>query len=467
MTFPAAAANSSPQRQQQHTVGHNTRTFLIDGRPEIFLSAAIHYFRVPHELWPDRIAKARRGGMNTIETYVAWNWHETEPGVFDFAGDRNLDAFLAECARQNMYVIARPGPYICAEWDYGGFPAWLQTLPGVAFRTMNRPYLDAVDRWFDALVPIIAKHQWTEGGSIILAQVENEYANLRWTRGKDMVVDDDYQRYVRDGLLRRGISVPLITCDGHCSGTIECVNSHNPADKMPDFRAKYPDKPIFSTEFWTAWYDAWGQPHHTRGAEDIEYASLRCWAEGACGYNYYVFHGGTNFGYTPMYLQTTSYDYDAQISETGRLTDKWRASRRVAMFANTFKEILVEGEHRRGLPTFGDERLRAHATTTKQRGGILWLDNPDNEATITGAVPPSVSDVTLAPARCCPGSTIFPSARPTNTWAPTPVWSSPTRLFSRRTFCPTRTLARACTFAARPATRARLSCSTAASAARP
>lgn len=403
MTSPAAAP---PPR----TVTHNARTFLLDGQPEIFLSAAIHYFRVPHELWADRIAKAKRGGINTIETYVAWNFHEEWQGQFDFAGDRDLDAFFAECARQNMYVIARPGPYICAEWDYGGFPAWLQTLPGVAFRTMNRPYLDAVARWFDALMPIIERHQWTfatsprsgGGGNVILVQVENEYENLKWTRGNDMVVDDAYQQWVRDALLERGINVPLITCAGHCSGTIECVNGHNPGDLMPDFRARYPDKPIFSTEFWTAWYDAWGQPHHTRSAADLEYASLRCFAEGACGYNYYVFHGGTNFGYTPMYLQTTSYDYDAPISETGRLTDKWRASRRVALFAQTFKEILLTGEHRRGLPTFGDERLRVHETKTAQQGGILWLDNPDKDETITGAVPPYVSEVTLAPRTLLP-----------------------------------------------------------------
>ncbi len=382
------------------TVGYDEKTFLIDGQPDLFLCACIHYFRVPHELWADRIAKARRGGMNTIETYVAWNFHEPEPGVFDFAGDRNLDGFLSECERQGMYVIVRPGPYICAEWDYGGFPVWLANVPGVAFRTMNAPYLQAVDRWFDALVPIIEKRQWTRGGNVILVQVENEYANLQWTRGKGMVVDDEYQHTIRDGLRRRGIDVPLITCAGHCSGTVECVNSHNPADLMPEFRRKYPDKPLFSTEFWTGWYDSWGQPHHTRRAEDVEYASLRCWAEGACGYNYYVYHGGTNFGYTPMYIQTTSYDYDAQISETGRLTDKWRASRRVALFAQAFKEILTTGEHRSGLPA--RDGLRVTETRTPQRGAILWVDNPSKEATVTGSVPPYLPEVTLEPRTLLP-----------------------------------------------------------------
>lgn len=382
------------------TVGYNARAFTINGKPELFLSAAIHYFRVPHQLWADRIAKAKRGGMNTIETYVAWNFHESAPGVFDWAGDRGLGKFLDECHRQGMYAIVRPGPYICAEWDYGGFPVWLQTVPNIAFRTMNASYLAAVDRYFDAVTPIIADRQWTRGGAVVLVQVENEYANLTWTRGKDMVVDDDYQHYVRDGLVRRGIEVPLLSCAGYCSGTVEGVNSHNPGDLMPAHRQTHPDKPLFSTEFWTAWYDAWGQPHHTRPASDLEYASLRCWAEGACGYNYYVYHGGTNFGYTPMYIQTTSYDYDAPISETGRLTEKWRAAKRVALFAQSFKTVLLDGEHRREVKA--TPGLRVTETASKEKGAIVWVDNPDKEKTVTGSVFPYLPEITLGPRELFP-----------------------------------------------------------------
>ncbi|NMG11794.1 beta-galactosidase, partial [Brasilonema sp. UFV-L1] len=148
-----------PTPNTPSSVSYNSRAFTVNGQPEIFLSAGIHYFRVPAALWPDRIARAKRGGMNTIETYVAWNFHEPAPGHFGFTGDKDFEAFLAECERQGMYVIVRPGPYICAEWDYGGFPAWLQTLPDVAFRTMNPAYLEAVDRWFDALIPIVERHQ--------------------------------------------------------------------------------------------------------------------------------------------------------------------------------------------------------------------------------------------------------------------------------------------------------------------
>ncbi len=382
------------------SVSYSTRTFLIDGKPEIFLSACIHYFRVPHELWSDRIAKAKRGGMNTIETYVAWNFHEPEQGKWNWSGDADLGEFLSECERQGMYVIVRPGPYICAEWDFGGFPVFLINIPGLETRRMNAPYLAAMDAYFDAVTPIIAAHQWTNGGGVILVQVENEYENLKWTRGKDMLVDDEYQHYVRDGLLRRGITVPLLSCAGYCSGTVEGVNSHNPGDLMPKHRETHPEKPIFSTEFWTAWYDAWGQPHHTRSAADIAYASLRCFAEGACGYNYYVYHGGTNFGYTPMYIQTTSYDYDAQISETGRLTEKWRASKRVALWAKTWKHILLHGENKRGLK--GSDGLRVSETATKQNGGIVFVDNPDKENAVTGHVAPYLPEVRLRPRELFP-----------------------------------------------------------------
>ncbi|MGQ9699356.1 MAG: beta-galactosidase, partial [Armatimonadota bacterium] len=361
----------------KRTVFYTPRAFLVDGRPVVLTSACIHFFRVPRELWRDRIQKARLGGMNTIETYVAWNFHEAEEGHFDFTGDRDLDEFLSECERQNMFVIVRPGPYICAEWDFGGLPAWLTKLanfddPRPRIRSDDREYLRYVDRYLDHVIPIIAKHQWTRGGGVILVQVENEYNLVSAARGEGA---ERYMRHLRDGFRARGIEVPLITCVGRCEGCVECINGHYPAQLIPDMRRRQPDAPLFSTEFWSAWYDVWGGNHNTRSAEDIARASMDFWAMGGCGYNYYVYHGGTNFGYTPMYLQTTSYDYDAQVSETGGLTPKYFASKRIAQWARAFSDILTTATEDDPEKVHCDPCLSVRLRRS-EHGAVAFLDNP-------------------------------------------------------------------------------------------
>lgn len=368
----------------KHTVSYNAKSFILDGAPVVLTSACIHFFRVPRELWADRILKARLGGMNTIETYVAWNFHEREEGRFDFSGDRDLDAFLSECERQGMYIIVRPGPYICAEWDFGGFPSYLTKLarysdPRPRLRSDDKDYLRYVDRYLDHVVPIIAKHQWTRGGGVILVQVENEFGMVAAARGES---GERYMQYLRDGFRARGIEVPLITCVGHCDGCIECINGHYPARQIPDMRRRQPNMPLFSTEFWTGWYDIWGGPHNTRPAEDLAAASMDFWAEGGCGYNYYVYHGGTNFGYTPMYLQTTSYDYDAQVSETGALTHKYFSSKRVALWARAFADVLTSAVEGDETKLYCDPRLSVRLRVS-EHGDIAFLENKGGEPVTT------------------------------------------------------------------------------------
>ena len=380
----------------KRTVSYNPQAFLVDGRPVVLTSACIHFFRVPRELWADRIQKARLGGMNAVETYVAWNFHEAEEGRFDFSGDRDLDEFLSECERQGMFAIVRPGPYICAEWDFGGFPAWLTKLanfddPRPRIRSDDPEYLRYVDRYLDHVIPIIAKHQWTRGGCVIMVQVENEYGMVAPARGEGA---ERYMLHLRDGFRARGIEVPLITCVGHCEGCVECINGHHPAQGIPSMRRRQPDAPLFSTEFWTAWYDVWGGTHNTRSPEDIARASLDFWAMGGCGYNYYVYHGGTNFGYTPMYLQTTSYDYDAQISETGALTPKYFATKRIAEWARSFSDILTTAVEDDPLKVQCDPRLSVRLRRSNH-GAVAFLDNP-TDADITTDVAyenSSVADV--------------------------------------------------------------------------
>ncbi len=328
--------------KKSRTVSYDERSFTVSGERVFLTSGSIHYFRVPNELWRDRLEKARCFGLNCIQTYVAWNFHEPREGEYVFSGDADLDAFLSLCEELELYVIVRPGPYICAEWDFGGFPGWLLKKEGILIRRYDPVYLNYVDRWFDRLVPIISDHQYTRGGRVILVQAENELSNIQL----DAEEADAYLKHVENLLRRNGIEVPMIACAGSAEGLVECINSHTPADQTTELRSRQPECPLFSTEFWPGWYSTWHNPADwdPQPSRKMEYETWRFLASGACGYNYYMWHGGTNFGYTTMYLQTTSYDFTAPLSEAGGLTSKYRALARPARFAQSFSRELAASD---------------------------------------------------------------------------------------------------------------------------
>jgi hypothetical protein len=360
-------------------ITYNPHAFLINGQPTPLISGAVHYFRIPPELWPDRLRKAKQGGLTAIETYVAWNFHESEKGKFDFTAARDLNQFLTLCEAENLFVILRPGPYICAESNFGGFPAWLGQEPGVKFRTFNPVYLKFVDRWFDALFAVVAPHLLTRGGSILLVQAENEFGHISQ---EDFEAGQKYLYHLRDKIQSLGVDVPIITCDGGMPGCIQCINSHRPAEQVPEFLKIQPNAPLFSTEFWSAWYDVWGEKHHTRDGRDLAFHTLKFVADGAAGYNYYMYHGGTNFGYSTMYLQTTSYDFHAPISEAGGLTPKYFHLKQAADFLRTFSEILLTSAPEPAPDVLVQATLR---TTRRESNGvrIIFLENPAAEAQTT------------------------------------------------------------------------------------
>lgn len=313
----------------------------VGGVPTQIISGTIHYFRICREQWADRIAKAKMMGLNAIETYVCHNLHEPEPGRFDFSGMLDLEAFLGEIRKAGLYAIVRPGPYICAEWENGGLPAWLSVQPGVEFRCMNPAFLEANDRYLDALLPRVKEHLYTAGGPVIMMQIENEYGSY----GNDK----EYLEHVRQVFLRNGIDVPLFTSDGPCDwmlqgGTIpECFQTVNFGSRSAGAFAKSreyrPDGPDFCMEFWNGWFDHWGEKHHTRDAGDVA-EELDAMLKSGASVNFYVFCGGTNFGFTAGangngekpgdYAPTvTSYDYDSPLTEWGDPTPKFFACREV------------------------------------------------------------------------------------------------------------------------------------------
>ena len=324
------------------TIRIEKKSLLLNEKPARIISGAMHYFRVHQDLWNDRLDKAVAFGLNCMETYCCWNLHEPKPGKFCFSGMLDLERYIRCIQEHGLYLILRPGPYICAEWENGGFPAWLMAVPGIEFRRMNKPYLDAVKRYFDELLPRIKPWLYTSGGPVIMMQIENEYASY----GNDKA----YLKFLYDLYRSHGIDVPLFTSDGAGGHYLHVglpeammtVNFGSGSDEAwKRLHAVRSGEPDFCMEFWNGWFDHWGEEHHTRSAGMEEGGAAReldRMLSAGANVNLYMFHGGTNFGFCSGangnhlhdYAPTvTSYDYDSPLSECGDPTDKFFACQAV------------------------------------------------------------------------------------------------------------------------------------------
>ncbi len=311
--------------------------FYLNDAPFRIISGAIHYFRVPAEYWKDRLLKLKACGFNTVETYIAWNMHEKTEGKFDYSDMLDIEKFLDTAAELGLYAIVRPGPYICSEWDFGGLPWWLLKDDGIQLRCMNKSYISAVDRFFDDFIPRLAKHQITEGGNVILVQVENEYGSYG--------DDSEYIRYLADGMKNRGINVPFFTSDGAeyqmlTGGTVPEIHKtanfgSRAGEQFARLREYQPDGPLMCTEYWNGWFDHWSEEHHSRTPEEAAKNLDEILSLGA-SVSAYMFHGGTNFGfmngandYDAYEPTVSSYDDDAPVGESGELKEKYFRFREV------------------------------------------------------------------------------------------------------------------------------------------
>ncbi|AZN43148.1 glycoside hydrolase family 35 protein [Paenibacillus albus] len=312
--------------------------FVYNREPVRILSGAMHYFRIVPEYWRDRLLKLRACGFNTVETYVPWNLHEPKEGQFNFSGMADIEQFIRIAGEIGLFVIVRPSPYICAEWEFGGLPAWLLREERMRLRCFHKPYLDKVDAYYDELLPRLLPLQCSNGGPIIAMQVENEYGSY----GNDK----RYLSYLREGLLQRGVDVLLFTSDGYTDSNLQggallpdvlaTVNfGSRPEEAFGKLKEYQPNKPLVCMEYWNGWFDHWGKAHHTRPAEDAAEVLDQMLQLGA-SVNFYMFHGGTNFGFyngancLGKYESTvTSYDYDVLLSESGDMTEKYFAVRDV------------------------------------------------------------------------------------------------------------------------------------------
>jgi len=349
------------------TFGIQGNDFVYEGKPIRLLSGAIHYFRVVPEYWEDRLLKLKACGFNTVETYVAWNVHEPKEGEFDFEGIADVERFIRLAGDLGLHVIVRPSPYICAEWEFGGLPAWLLEDANLRLRSYEESYLAKVDAYFDELLPRFKPLLCTNGGPIIAMQIENEYGSY----GNDK----KYLGYIRDGMKKRGMDVLLFTSDGPedhmlqggmVEGVLETVNfGSRAAEAFRKLREYQPEGPLMCMEFWNGWFDHWMEEHQSRPAADVAEALEEMLAEGA-SVNFYMFHGGTNFGFynganhIQRYEPTVnSYDYDTLLNESGEPTEKYWAVRKVL---ERYAE-LPEAELPAPIPkrAYGEVRLEEKA----------------------------------------------------------------------------------------------------------
>jgi len=307
----------------------------IDGRPFFLLAGCVHYFRWPRGEWRGLLEQARHFGLNTIDTVIPWNLHEPRPGAYDFAEEADLGAFLDLCQELGLKAIVRPGPYICAEWENGGLPAWLTAAEGLRLRTDDERYMAATMRWFDALMPIIASRQHDRGGPVILCQIENEH----WA--STVYGHDAHQLTLARAAEERGITVPQYTCMGGMPGRPEFRNGWSGiAEKLLQTRALWPENPMIVSELWSGWFDSWGASRQTRKSpEKLDVTLHQLTAVGSSGFSHWMWAGGTNFGYWggrtvggDSVHMTTSYDYDAPISEFGEARAKAYVARRHHLF---------------------------------------------------------------------------------------------------------------------------------------
>ncbi len=317
-----------------HSFTHAGGNFLLDGRPFLIFSGEMHYFRIPHQYWRHRLQCARAMGLNTIATYMPWNLHERRPGEFDFSGDLDVVRYIKIAQEEGLFVILRPGPFICSEWDFGGLPAWLLKIPDIKVRCMDERYLAAVQRYIRRVGEECSSLLIGRGGPVILTQVENEYGAF----GNDRAYMDEMCRMVRAA----GFNELLYTCDwanpanlkaGEVSDAVTVANFGSKAhEQIPALARLRPNQPLMCGEFWCGWFSAWGQPRAGTGDADTPVNELKWMLENNTSFNLYMFHGGTSFGlmaganHYESYAPTiSSYDFWAPLDESGRPNAKFHA----------------------------------------------------------------------------------------------------------------------------------------------
>ena len=363
-------------KQRAAAVGWTPTSFVVNGQPRFVAAGSMDYFRCPAEYWRDRLLQAKRAGINTLMTYVAWNMHEQEEGKFNFTGGSDLKHYLELCADLQMMAIVRVGPFICDEWEAAGYPAWLIGKHGSQFR-IKSPVTDPyIRRWFEQLCRQIAPMQASRGGPVILVQAENEYYYAGRPGGLE------YLAFLRQTLQDFGINVPITGCgDGdevQLPGELETINGYTAGTKG-HFRSKHPDWPLLISEHYTDWMDCWGwAPTGFPNRTALEQQSIEALAQQVM-LSYFCFHGGTNFGYfasstwkTDHSWVTTRYWAHAPVLEGGGLSDRYFAVKSASLPIANFEDFFCAAKSI-GSPLSIEGPVRTLALQSEQGTMIFVL----------------------------------------------------------------------------------------------
>ncbi|XP_048334543.2 beta-galactosidase 15 isoform X1 [Ziziphus jujuba] len=361
------------------TVSYDGRAITIDGQRRVLLSGSIHYPRSTAEMWPDLIKKAKEGGLNSIETYVFWNLHEPVRRQYDFTGNNDLVRFIKTVQDAGLYAVLRIGPYVCAEWNYGGFPVWLHNLPGIELRTANSVFMNEMQNFTTLIVNMMKNEKLfaSQGGPIIITQIENEFGNVISSYGDAGKAYIDWCANMAESL---NVGVPWIMCQ-ETDAPQPMINTCN-GWYCDQFTPNNPNSPKMWTENWTGWFKSWGSKDPHRTAEDVAYAVARFFQTGGTFQNYYMYHGGTNFGRTAggPYI-TTTYDYDAPLDEYGNLNQpKWGHLKQLHEVLKSIEFTLTHGDVNN--TDFGNSVTATVYATNQSSSCFLSNTNQTTDATI-------------------------------------------------------------------------------------
>ncbi|KAM8835931.1 beta-galactosidase-1-like protein 2 [Synchiropus picturatus] len=350
----------------------NTSQFTLEGTPFQIIGGSVHYFRVPRAYWRDRLMKMKACGINTLTTHVPWSLHQPEKDVFNFHTQLDLEAYINLAAELGLWVILRLGPYVSSELDLGGLPSWLLRDGSMRLRTTYPGFTQAVNTYYDKLIPKMVPLQFKKGGPIIAVQVENEYGSYS--------KDESYMAFIKEALQSRGITELLFTADSHnalksggVDGAIRAVKLRRLSQRgVRDLQAIQPNSPMMVMEYWTGWYDVWGELHHVLPPEDMVSVVREILMRGM-SVNLYMFHGGSSFGFLTGGIQdpsykalVPSYDYDAPLTEAGEYSQKYHLLRDLLSRFN----IRAEGESFPEMPAL---RYReAYEPTIMYQHLSLW-----------------------------------------------------------------------------------------------